>query len=311
MLFDKLCGIAENHLKQIIPTLRDARIFDFPYIPHEVLEHEPSMDDVNQLRDRFFLPFPVVAIEDKASCVVIWDSIENQEGCGDVRYFAECLPYVIKDSSAFDLTTDGQAKEAMHKQLVGAASKIKDADEAVVVVVGKINKLESATRTKFGWSGSVGLAFVATKDRIMVSSDTLRTAAGAAGWDAVNEMSIRNASVAVQEILMMNSPDRFILERTTEGVRKAQKKNSSLLRRSHERPTYTLLTPTQIRSKISVAQNQTGPIVEGHERRRHFRTLKSDRFVNAQGKILTIPATWVGPHEVTTGKTHYRVCLEM
>jgi len=316
MLFDKLCGIAEKHMPNLLPILRDAKIIDFPYVPHEVLNDRLSQDEVDQLRDRFFLPFPVIAIEDKASCVVLWDSVMKQEGCSEARYFVECLPYSLRDPSAFDLSVEGKAKEELHAKLHSAASKVEGLADAVVVVIGRLDRLQYATTESFCWSGNVEVAIVANKEKILVSHNTLKNAAGAAGWDAVNEMSMRNASAAIHEVFMVNSPDRFILEKTTDGVRKAErKKQGTVLRRSHERPTYTLLKPEQIREKLATAkpdyQEGLRPQFEGHERRRHFRTLRSDRFVHAQGKVLTIPATWVGPTEATSGKTHYRVCLEL
>ena len=66
--------------------------------------------------------------------------------------------------------------------------------------------------------------------------------------------------------------------------------------RSHERPVYTMLTPGAIRRQYIPSDGApTERTVGVHERRRHYRTLRSDRFKKMQGWTITTPATWVGP----------------
>ncbi|TXH19512.1 MAG: hypothetical protein E6R03_00425, partial [Hyphomicrobiaceae bacterium] len=105
MLFDKLCGAAEK-LKEAFPTLYDivdgSRLFIFPYVPQDVLPKEGRTIPAD-----FHLPFPIVAVEDKASCVVVCDMEEEAFGPTCKRLFIE-----INDISYdFDLFRGTHSKE--------------------------------------------------------------------------------------------------------------------------------------------------------------------------------------------------------
>lgn len=82
--------------------------------------------------------------------------------------------------------------------------------------------------------------------------------------------------------------------------------------RHHDRPVYTLLTPQAIRQQyIPRSKVPTGRKVGAHERRRHYRTLRSDRFTRMRGRTIVVPATWVGPSEAVIGNRRYRVMLDL
>jgi hypothetical protein len=117
----------------------------------------------------------------------------------------------------------------------------------------------------------------------------------------------------MEMIMRFNQPDRFVLEITP--LKRNPQKPGGKIARSNERPIHTLLTPTEIRVKMGLPKPSggtgTGAPKAPHERRRHFRTFRSDHFREAKGKTIIIPATWVGPHEVVRGNKRYKVLLDI
>ena len=91
MLFDKLCGLAERHLPHLIPILDQAALFHFPGRPHEFLTAQRDQIDYDQANELFYLPFPVVALEDDASVCILMDSEEGQLGLEGRRHFVDMM----------------------------------------------------------------------------------------------------------------------------------------------------------------------------------------------------------------------------
>lgn len=112
-------------------------------------------------------------------------------------------------------------------------------------------------------------------------------------------------------IAKINQPQKFIVEVSPLKKRESAKK----ILRTHERTTYMLLTPDAIKKRFfhpgNHASGGTGCVKAPHPRRRHFRTLASDKFTTKQGQTIVIPACWVGPEEAHVGKKKYRVRLDL
>jgi hypothetical protein len=304
MIFDKLCGIAERHVKEFRPILDAAKLFEFPGRAHDILPKgiDPKLSDM--LMETFFLPFPVVAIEDTASCVVLVDQKPDQQGFADFRMFIECAPLDPRMASEYGDVTPEEA-EAIKKGIINMPT------DACIVRAGEIrfmglnqavldgeNMLYECRRQWFA---------VMTKSKIISPARVL---------DSNNELDQhiiqcggRAAATALEEVYYFNAPDRFVVEKSS--VANPRKSNLKI-KRSGERPSYVLLTPKEIREKLIPAEAQAhGSTRQPHERRRHFRTLRSDRYVNAQGKTIVIPATWIGPDEGTVNGRRYKVRLDL
>lgn len=122
---------------------------------------------------------------------------------------------------------------------------------------------------------------------------------------------MQNAVAALEEVMWFNTPDRFVVERSPDATLKKGK--GPPIPRSQHRPRYILLRPGEIREKLGLGEepvhDRKSPTP--HTRRRHYRTLRSDRYVNKQGTKLLIPATWIGPSEGEFKGRRYRVCLEL
>jgi hypothetical protein len=117
-----------------------------------------------------------------------------------------------------------------------------------------------------------------------------------------------NISTAIEEIIYFNSPDRFIVESRPAKVKHRDARSLRILR-SVERPQYILLKPQEIRQRLHLqgVGSGNGSTKTPHERRRHYRTLKSDKFVNKKGETVVVKGTWVGPSEAVVEGRIYRV----
>lgn len=296
MYFDKLCGLAERHRHDILPLIHDAKIFHLPGRWHEFGKDAISEEELACQAENFFLPFPVIAVEDTASVVIIADTVKNQVGFDQPRIFIECLPQGVPDSE-FNDTPEVQKRN----------SQVPYEQGECVLTYGKITKFayRKSPTTPFLYAGGLTWAMVATKREC-----TLRKH----GYEIPGFMAdgtLRNACAALEEVFYFNTPNRFIVEITpTKGKILDTPRYPLRAIRSGERRSYTLLTPGEIRKTLGL--NGTGlPLEEGHFRRRHTRTLRSDRYVNMKGRVLTIPATWVGPDEGIKNGKLYKVRLDL
>ena len=86
-----MCWIAEKGLTPLQKILREARLFVFPARPHDVLPRSHSEEEIEFLRESFFLPFPTIAVEDKASCLIIQDFDKDTRGIEQPRRFIEIM----------------------------------------------------------------------------------------------------------------------------------------------------------------------------------------------------------------------------
>ena len=114
---------------------------------------------------------------------------------------------------------------------------------------------------------------------------------------------------ALEEVMFFNSPSRFIFEEAP--AKTPNPKFARPVPRSPQRPLYTLLTPKEIRERLRLPPLQEGGPKTPHERRRHYRTLRSEFFKHKQGQTIVIPACWVGPSEALHGAHRYKVRLDL
>lgn len=295
MLFDKLCGIVENNWPSMVPVLEQTKLFILPARPQDVLEKEIS--DYNAT-DNFFLPFPMIAIEDKAGLTILIDTLDNQIGIDKPRKFIDVID-LDNDPDNFDSKNTSFPEYEIMKSKIG-----NEKVNAIVISFGTIEELRPNGKEKFQFSGSVSSVFIISENKILGTLDEIPEGIKK---QMIIDGSIRNAGVAYQEVMYFNSPKRFIVEKSKTKIKKYKK-----IQRSHQRPTYTLLYPHEIRNKLSIDKprgERKAP--ESHYRRRHYRTFKSDCFKNAKGKTIIISAKWIGPSEKVIGNKRYKIMLDI
>ncbi len=319
MIFDKLVSIVENQMHEIKYIVEDAKIFEFPFIAHEVLKQDP--EKYEEMADTFYLPFSITAIEDKASCVVLIDTEENQRGLWGRRNFIECMS-LDADDKAFNKEMDNRviAKSGSWMELHRTGH--------VILSMGYIEKGEWVGGTDVQGIGNVDKCCIISKNNIVTSDlekDMLTRNENAEFVKEDINKALINVWSAMEEIHYFNTPDRFILEISPTKRRKNNKK----IPRSHERPFYTILKPFEIREKMGLPQIKSHNSPIPHERRRHERFLSNVRYsIDSKGnkrvakiipygprkgehyfKRVDVPAVWVGPTEKVKGNKFYKVLI--
>ena len=299
MIFDLLAGIVEKHAPEFVSLLHEAKLFGFPGRAHEILPHTITDEEVEFLREQFFLPFRVTAVEDTATCVVLVDRIPDQLGVSNLRFFIDCMPLAANNLEEFP---------SVKKEDRAIWEGMDFPKGACAITFGLVAMEVNSDEPKRGWrvKGQVLRIMAATKDAVLWDSNGQTEPVDP---DSVIEV-LRNPASAMEEVMYFNAPNRFIVEKSAVKVPKNHLKSKMVIR-SHERPTYTLLTPKDARALMRLTEpGATGKHVTPHERRRHRRTLKSDKFVNKQGQTIVIPASWVGPSESVVGNKKYKILLE-
>lgn len=290
MIFDKLCGIAERHFPDLAEVLRKAHLFFYDK-PAHTLPKEHPVDRIAWLQENFFLPFPVVAAEDPASCLFYMDQSPNARGLSSPRTFVECCP-LAADPSAFrdGHFLDGRVLDRLPEGAClisqGTLAFAKSA-EAGYRVVGEVTRIFGATKKEIAFSMS-----------------------GNECPDSIIHGCLRNAACGIEELMMLNTPDRFVLEIAPARARSPEGKK---IPRSDDRPRYTILHPHEIRKVMGLPEpsGEKRGSPRPHERRAHTRTFRSERYKEAKGRTVIVPATWVGPSESVYQGRRYKVRLDL
>ena len=301
MLFDKLAGFVERHIPDLVPDLEKTALFEFPFRAHEAITPGRfCQDDL----EHFFLPFPRTAIEDKATCTFIFDGTEKQVGLSTPRTFIDVLSMAGSDDpgaftgslSELDPEMRQWAKrEGLHQIALGCIFSMQ-------LPRGKTDYQVSACVDRIVIVNGHG------KIQSDMATQALKFMPGA---EESCRGIIGNVITSIEELMLVNSDPRyFIFEKSPANPRKCK---AGRIARSPDRPRYIPLTPEVIRKTMGL-DRPTGDGVNAkrpHERRRHWRLLKSERFKNKQGQRIMVDACWVGPSEAIIGKTRYRVRLDI
>jgi len=303
MIFDKLAAIVERYVstEEVKKTLRNARIFVFEGKAHEVLpQREIDSEEADFLRDNFFLPFPCIAIEDGASCVILQDIEKDAKGIGVPRLFIECIPM---DADLSNFRPDGLHDAAREMQKVFPKG-------TCLISSGwfKYDKI-GTSRERWRYGGDVGRLFFAHKKLGVLFCPDAKTPELVDGCKA----ALQNISAAFEEVMYFNSPNNWVLEKRPAKTPKRRKENQRKIPRSHNRPQYTLLNAKKIRQVMGLSEptGESRASPTPHERRKHFRTFRSERFTKQKGKTIVIPAMWIGPSEAKVGRHVYKVRLDL
>jgi hypothetical protein len=315
VIFDAMCGIVERHYRneKVLGWLKEARIFRFPGRLHELsraltdgerAKFYDAVGGMEFLAEHFFLPFPVVAVEDTASCVVVIDTEENQKGLSGKRLFLEGMWASNRNSEEFADPAVGPLPRSI-------------ADDDLLISLAEMSKMRGASS---GDSGAVDVfgdwiwtLVGSKKGGLRESPRRSRVHARMSGQlGNLRFGALMNAKAALEEVMFFNTPDRFVVKRFPDVVRKKKAKGLPDLLRTAERPSYILLTPMEIHETLGIGETPTGrksPVP--HARRRHYRTLRSDRYKDARGKVIVVNASWVGPTEGEHKGRKYEVCLDL
>ena len=240
MYFDKLAGIAERHLPDIFNVIKQSHLFKFPGRAQEVLPKRFSNEEIAFLDENFFLPFQHIAIEDNVSCIILYDDQPDVKGANRKRGFIECQPLIPKANERADYNSDEDYKstqEALAEFIKFNGGLPYNSEDIVIVSVGIIQEFRIEHKPFI--DGSLKYSVVLNKKEIISTNFATE----------MIEAALGNVLTAYQEIMFFNNPSRFVVEKTSIKPKRDVPKR---IRRSHERPTYTLLTPTEIATNLDL-----------------------------------------------------------
>jgi hypothetical protein len=288
MKFDRLCGLAERHYQNHVVQVacQKARIFDLPVVAHEDLDFKKYYDSEN-----FYLPFPVIAIEDKTSCVILMDSESKQIGFDEPRYFIEIVCGDTPKENFKNSDIDNWPDKNICYVTEGMILNCYYTDDTIMFdgalkVVNFFNKKEH-----------------------------LKTVPGQIIQEETQRSMLQNIATGILEILYFSDPEMFVLE----GTSTKRRKNKKMIPRAEDRPRYWVMKPDRIRDRMNIS---LGGHVCPHERRRHDRYYRSERY--SKGRTIKydklgkpyylhkiIDAIWVGTSKKTVGNTLYKVRVDL
>lgn len=114
--------------------------------------------------------------------------------------------------------------------------------------------------------------------------------------------------ISLRVIAWINQPKHYIVERGPEVVRKPSMKDKDREPRLAERARYIILNHEDVKRRWTAAQG-THASPMPHLRRRHCKTLRSERYGNNRGKVIWVSACHVGGEcvEWRNGDVRYKV----
>jgi hypothetical protein len=127
------------------------------------------------------------------------------------------------------------------------------------------------------------------------------------------ELALGYVTAAARTIMYFNDPENFVVE--DRPPEREKKRPKGRIAREHERPTYTVLKPTQIRRRLRLKDpdEEGGTKKRPHERRAHLRTYPDDivKWPKAHGRTIVVKACWIGPHTAEFNGHRYKVLIDM
>jgi len=292
MLWDKLCKIAEKNdikgMQNLSGLLRKTKLFVFDQISTDFLPKKQEETIKEEMSD-FRLPYPVVAVEDPQGVVVVADIKKDQVGFEFQRFF---LDFILCHEKNHLVMGFGKMK-------IGSCGKLEIYTSSHVVNAFRGSKRIELFDSKYTNGSMSDYDF----------NDPKECAKRPAELTEIFKSASQNFSTGLQELFYLMQPKNFILQTTPRKVRDPLK--SPKIPRSHERPTYTLLKPGEIRRRMGIAVPPgKGGAKTPHERAGHRRTLRHDRFGKNKGKKIWVKHSWVGPSEARVGNKFYKVILD-
>jgi len=299
--------------------INQAKLFVFDSYPTQSLDGVP-FEDVESMSYNFCLPFPVVAVEDKTSCTIIWDLDKNVVGMDHERGMMEIIDtrnYLASES--FSISSQDKDMGITENDRKESIDGLKGFAEEM----GGYPILFRSGRCSLDWEGSIqkwkGNSRI--DDCIYYGANGIKhdlLDADVSIWEAANTDFLRGMITSYEWMLRMSVVHQFIQEKKP----KKKIKRTKYLK-SSERPTYTVVSPNKARKTMGVKSSSSsigsGKRVKerrAHVRREHVRVLRSEVFTKKRGKSVSvrrsyIPAIWEGKNIGEDSKHFYRVILDL
>ncbi len=283
-MFNNLVNAVEKYMPQYEDIVRDSKVFEFDRLadPIKKLSKYPW-----ELAEEMRLPFKTVAMTfsfNPANIVLIQDIESNAKG---IKVKRNVITYYEQIKT--------EAGDATGNMLIEGTI------ENCIYEVGK-KGLKSLPK--------INNVHIIYNNEVINTNELLEKEDHR---EKIYHDFILDGTTAIMGILILNTPENFILERTpTKFVGKKLKK----IPRYHQRSIYTILKPRAIREKLGWQEegnakgNHASPTAG--PRRGFWRTYKDpNRYKKMLGKRQWIESTWVGKKEEVIGNHLYKVRLDI
>lgn len=297
-VFNKMCKIAEQLKdKPLEAALRKSRLF---YIERGEARRKNTKTLIEYINNNLpLMPFDTCCIEsdnmvvndyNAPGCIVI-EAIDNVK--------EKMLSYSFRYWICIVLPDDNQATSIISGVFYIYENMVKNFQEVFGDIAGNL---------AFNMKASVdGKIIIANKDYPAIKVDLDDKTTGDVKLykqDATDTLS----TWFYLFTSIVNTEKSFILEETNVNTKNKEKK----IPRSHQRSTYTVLSPAAIRRKLGINSyhNVDGKRIEPHERRRHIRRLRTESGYKYNRDII-IEATWIGESEKQIGNKKYKIRLDL
>jgi len=297
--FDALVEFASRHIEkgelstQFIPDVKDylddivnkAALFEFPLRAEEIFpksgkddeEYFRYLDDYFNMSKQygifFVTPFPITAVEDDIS-VVIMDNI------GDNKY----------------LITIGMANTSkMENRIIDSS----------VVTCGYV-ELEPPIKEALVRGIAMTQYFGAT-------SENKRTYLGQKGFRGINQDMETSMAAYIEQIIYIMDPENFIIRKeSTQSIKQKEKsrkkKRKRIFKKTIMRPHYICLSEEDTKNFL---RSESKEPRAAHPVRGHWRRLMSERYKNKRGQRIYVRQYFTGEGKLEAkGGWNYEVMVK-
>lgn len=305
--------IKDIHFRYGATTANQIQNLPFFHITKEIENKFTSPMFLNSEGQQRQLPEYVVGIEEKEEIETLLPFKKFAMWIADLGYFI--IEYTQPDNTTeYDWVIlnaiDPHTAKLLNKQLNGHGSDLYDHTKGILlhskIKLGNVNSNNKLL-------GTLVFGLVPTDDKKLndhfaqslseLNSDSELLASQAKGFAAIIEFILSYFKWAECE-------NQFLMTRQTKPTKsdiKSAKKKPWL---RTDVPHYIYLNQFPSDHHKSSSTGGDGSSKRGHNRRAHWRYLKSDRYTHAQGKRIRIKESWVGPTETTYHNSTYTVLLE-
>lgn len=204
-MFDRLCGIAEKHIPDLIPILNAALPIELDITPHKTLRKVIPEPELTEIITYFRLPSMITAIEDRAGLTILMDEVPDQVGIDRPRRFIDVLALDLPESFA-------QAADKLD------AEELEFMKECARTAPPGSCMVAMGCMQQSVWEPTGCLAkcylnwfFMGSANEVMMPQ-TDATAFPSAVYQELLRQSTNNAHSAIEEVLLVQEPGRAFIE---------------------------------------------------------------------------------------------------
>lgn len=331
--FNKLCAFADNvvtlarasgavapqEIHDFAGKVRVAQVFKIPAIVQDLDLPELDEENIRYLREDFFLPFPIVAVEDPIGCVGLYETVKNQRGMDNFWGYFWVSEHDFGPFTNCTFAYRGNIRLIADATQPGEESYLVEGTSLTIVLDEHMHTLYVAQ------NGKDMFATPRVAQALPVMNRMIREAKLSHGdytpttvAEAMHRDSVSAAQAALDEMMWLNTAKRFVVEMQPHPKELAlgdKMKSKGKTPRGNHRSVYILLKPEEVRVRFGLsAHPQLDELRPGQRceyRRAHLRTLRSEFYTHKQGQRVPVRACWVGPTEGVHQGRKYIVKLDL